>query len=339
MPAGQPMTAVSALAAGDFGQLAARFAAGGVQVSMPAGGMLLLKPALPSSTRLLLSVGIHGDETAPIEMLAALLETLALTPKALAVELLLVVGNPAAIAAGTRFVEADLNRMFGAGRGALAGAVEAARADAIMRATTDFFQGQTGRKLHLDLHTAIRPSRHARFAVIPAAVDDPGQLALCDWLGSAGIDALLFNEAPASTYSAYSARNLGACSCTIELGQVGLLGANLPEQLSVTAAALGQLLRGQKSVAAGAPPLRFRVAQEIIKHSAAFQLHLDDATHNFTAFGPGALIATDGERLVRVGPVTQYIVFPNPRVLVGQRAGLMLVLVDAASGANGPVVK
>ena len=335
--AGQPTSGVAALAAGDFGQLAACFTAGGVHVAIPAHGMLLLQPPVPSGTRLLVSVGVHGNETAPIEMLAALLDSLALTPQALVPELLLVVGNPAAIAAGTRFVEADLNRLFGTARGALVDAVVAGRADAIMQASTDFFRREACRKWHLDLHTAIRPSCHARFAVIPAAADDPAQLELCGWLGSAGIDALLFNAAPASTYSAYSARTLGACSCTLELGQVGLFGGNLPDQLSATATALGLLVRGQVPVAAGARPLRFMVAQEIIKHSDAFQLHLDDATPNFTAFAPGALVATDGERVVRVGPVTQYIVFPNPRVQPGQRAGLLLV--HDVYGVDGSAVK
>lgn len=52
---------------------------------------------------LLLSVGIHGDETGPIEMLARLLGELAAAPQQLAVDLMIVVGNPAAIAQQWRF--------------------------------------------------------------------------------------------------------------------------------------------------------------------------------------------------------------------------------------------
>jgi len=40
---------------------------------------------------------------------------------------------------------------------------------------------------------------------------------------------------------------------------------------------------------------------------------------------PGALIAEDGEAAYRVGEATEYIVFPNPDVRAGLRAGLMVV--------------
>jgi succinylglutamate desuccinylase len=60
----------------------------------------------------LLSVGVHGDETGPIEMVAHVVDALSRAPQALAVDLMLCVGNIDAIAAGKRFIDADLNRMF-----------------------------------------------------------------------------------------------------------------------------------------------------------------------------------------------------------------------------------
>ncbi|MBC7574167.1 MAG: succinylglutamate desuccinylase/aspartoacylase family protein, partial [Herminiimonas sp.] len=170
-----------ALAAGDFTQMAQRFAQGGLQAALPAPGMLRLTPAAAAPLRLLISVGVHGNETAPIEMMAAVLDALRQSPDSLAVDLLIVVGNPAAVARGTRFIDADLNRLFTTERGALRGAAEAARADVIMQASADFLAGGASQKWHLDLHSAIRPSRYARFAVVPAQADDATQVPMIAW--------------------------------------------------------------------------------------------------------------------------------------------------------------
>ena len=326
-----PEAHLQALAAGDFTELARRLTAGGLQVTLPATGMLQLHAPRPEAMRLLVSVGVHGNETAPIEMLASVLQSLAQAPMTLAVDLLIVVGNTAAIARGARCIDADLNRLFCVERGALAASAEAARADAMMIASAVFMAAPAACKWHLDLHSAIRPSRYARFAVIPADADDPLQEPLAALLGSAAIEAMLFNSQRASTYSAYTARECGVSSCTVELGQVAVLGENAPDQLLATRLALARLLRGATPAAGGPMPICFRVAQEIIRHSDAFSMNLDDGSHNFTAFAPGSIIATDGAQVARAGAATEYVVFPNPHVPVGQRAGLMVVRVDPAA--------
>ncbi|MBC7414986.1 MAG: succinylglutamate desuccinylase [Herminiimonas sp.] len=322
-------TLLDALAKGDFDGLARCFEVAGLRVSLPGPGMLRIDAGAPASMRLLISVGVHGNETAPIEMMAQVLASLARTPGSLAVDLLIVVGNPVAIAQARRFIDADLNRLFGPERGSLGEAAEAARADLIMQASTDFFAVAAGQggvtRWHLDLHTAIRPSHFERFAIIPDAAGDPAQAALGAWLGSAGIDALVFNDEAAPTYSAFTAHVLGAVSSTVELGRVGRLGDNALAPLARTRAAVERLLRGQAEPSGADLPLRFRVAQEIIKRSEAFAMAIGPDTHNFTEFAPGALIATDGPLRLQVGAVPEHVVFPNPDVLVGQRAGLMVV--------------
>jgi succinylglutamate desuccinylase len=72
-------------------------------------------------------------------------------------------------------------------------------------------------------------------------------------------------------------------------------------------------------------PHVFEVAQEIIKRSDDFCMNFDRATENFTALEPGQTIARDSAGAYVVGPATEYVVFPNPDVRVGQRAGLMVV--------------
>lgn len=316
---------VRSLAEGDFTHVADSFAGAGFTVRLPAPGILqLTTPSrLFQRPRLLVSVGVHGDETAPIEMLAHLLDELAEKPNELALDLMVAVGNPAAIAAGKRFLDIDLNRLFRSGRGELQASLEAQRADVIMRAAASFFAGGNG-KWHLDLHTAIRPSHYLTFAVIPGSPSDVRRMALVDWLGHAGIEATIFNPAPAGTFSSHTASSLGAVSATVELGQVGALGANDLDQFNGMRAALDEFVRSGR-MQAGARPHVFKVRQELIKHSDKFRMAFDRETKNFTPLESGAVIASDGDAVYKVGNETEYVVFPNPDVRNGLRAGLMVV--------------
>lgn len=319
--------AARALAQADFAHLADSFANAGFAVRVPARGILQLTAPgqFLRRPRLLLSVGIHGDETAPIELLAHLLRGLAQTPRALALDLMVVVGNPAAIAQGRRYLDADLNRMFSDARGPLQGAAEADRADAIMRATTAFLAGADADKWHLDLHTAIRPSHYPAFAVVPDIVADLRKQSLLGWLGRAGIEAAILNGKSAGTYSAYTASAFGAASATLELGQVGALGSNDLSRFEDARTALDVFMRTAKVPSGAHLPQVFRVAQELIKHSDAFRMTFDRSVWNFTPMQAGTVIAEDSDIVYRVGPETEYVVFPNPDVRNGLRAGLMVV--------------
>ena len=109
-------------------------------------------------------------------------------------------------------------------------------------------------------------------------------------------------------------------------GKWGVLGMNDLSYVSATQVALDALLRtAQIQPFLPHSPDVFAVVQEIIKHSAAFNMAVDGSTRNFTAMAPGALVANDGDVVYRVGDATEYLVFPNPDVKAGQRAGLMLV--------------
>ena len=323
--------AVGALAEADFSEIADRFANAGFTVRLPAKGIMQVMSPAPEAKRLrlLLSVGVHGDETAPIEMLAQLIEHLSREPHGLQLDLMVAVGNIAAIAQGKRFIDADLNRLFTNERGELQSTAEAERADVLMRATAAFFQGDGGEKWHLDLHTAIRKSAYPTFAIVPDVIAERGKLALTAWLGGAGIGAIILNSQLAPTYSAYSATRFGAVACTAELGQVGMLGQNDLSQFEVTATALDTMLRSGSTMAFRKTMVHvFRVAQELLKRSEDFRLNFDGKTQNFTAFEPGTVVAEDSEGAYRVGDKTEHVVFPNAGVRVGQRAGLMVVRVN-----------
>lgn len=316
--------AVRALAEADFGTVAQRFTEAGYMVSLPARGIMTVK-AGGARASVLLSVGVHGDETGPIEMVAHLVEALSREPRALAVDLMLCVGNIDAIAAGKRFIDADLNRMFRSERGSLAGTAEAARADAMIAATAQFFDGAGAQRWHLDLHTAIRASHYPTFAIVPELVEEGARRALIGWLGEASIGAIIMNPASAGTYSYHSAEHHGAAGSTVELGRIGTLGQNDLSQFADVSAALERLLRGQPAQPAKVAPHVFKVAQNVIKLSDGFRMTVGRDTWNFTAMKRGEVIAVDGETVYTVNHDEELVVFPNPDVRIGLRAGMMVV--------------
>jgi len=326
--------AVRALAEADFSAVAARFTAAGFAVTQPADGILTVKrPATggPAAGRpaVLISVGVHGDETGPIEMVAYLLDALsrdvAANASALAVDLMLCVGNIGAIRVGRRFIDADLNRMFRAQRGTLEGTAEAARADVMVAATSAFFKDAGPVRWHLDLHTAIRPSLYPTFAIVPEIIEDGARGKLIDWLGQAAIGAVIMNPASVGTYSYYSAEHHAAAGTTIELGRIGTLGENNLEQFTEASQALDDLLRGAAPKEARQAPHVYATARQIIKLSDQFQMAFGKDTWNFTPLKQGEEIARDGDTVYTVQHPEEMVVFPNPDVRIGLRAGLMVV--------------
>ncbi|WP_338767943.1 succinylglutamate desuccinylase [Massilia sp. METH4] len=322
--------AVRALAEADFTAVAHAFGAAGFAVAEPADGIVTIRRPGERRPAVLLSVGVHGDETGPIELTAWLLDALVKEPAALAVDLMLCVGNIGAIRAGKRFIDADLNRMFRAERGSLAGTAESSRADEMIAATAAFFAEAGPERWHLDLHTAIRASVYPTFAIVPELIEPPARERLVDWLGEAGIGAVILNRESAGTYSYHTAEHHGAAGTTVELGRIGTLGRNDLTQFAAASAALDRLLRGQAPQPAARTPHLFRVAQNILKLSDAFSMAFGKETQNFTPLKRGEEIARDGDTVYRVRHDEEFVVFPNPDVRVGLRAGMMVVRVGQA---------
>ena len=317
----------SDFARGEFSLLVASFQAAGFEVQVPLDGVLhICSPNSASARmRLFISVGVHGDETAPIEMMAQLMQQLMQAPQQLQLDLLLAVGNIAAIAQAQRFIDVDLNRLFTPQRNEFNDSHEAARADQLMTVAQQFFEGDHGIRWHLDLHTAIRASLYPTFAIVPGSYNPD----FVSWLGQAGIAAAVLNPQASVTFSSYTCQHLGVTSCTAELGRIGTLGQNDLSQFAVTERAIDSLLRtGQPGQVSAPMPLVFRVAQEMIKRSDAFALSFDGNTQNFTKFAPHSLIASDGEHRYSVGSEPEYVLFPNPKVRNGLRAGLLVVRVE-----------
>jgi succinylglutamate desuccinylase len=295
-------------------------------------GMLECTPAADSEQEhnVILSAGIHGDETAPIEILSRLVNDLARGATPLRARLLVLFGNIAAMRAGRRYLDDDLNRLFNGAHHATPNSLEAPRAAALENAVTEFFAAARTQHMHLDLHTAIRPSLFERFAIL-AARERPYARSVFAFLGAFGIEAILRQRTDSPTFVHYTSRMHGALASTLELGKVMPFGQNDLMRFQAAADALRRLISGAPCASDSAlpKPKVFDVVAQIKKCSDAFEFFVEDDAPNFTPYPQGALIARDGDDVYRVTHAQERIVFPNPRVKAGLRAGLMVVESDA----------
>ncbi len=302
----------------------------GVRLHWLAEGALQVTPApgTDNGHDLLLSAAIHGNETAPIELLDRLLQAIAsgqLQPRA---RLLLLLGNPQAMRRGERYVEQDINRLFN-GRHAEASGFEALRACELERLAANFFSLPGRERLHYDMHTAIRGSKIEQFALYPycpGRSHSPVELAR---LRAAGIAAVLLQSKVGITFSSYTYACLEAEAFTLELGKARPFGQNQQVNLEQLQGLLERLIEGRDSLPDGQALdglQLFQVAREVIKHSDSFTLHLPSDVENFSELPLGYLLAEDiaDTRWVVDEPGAR-IIFPNPKVKNGLRAGLLVV--------------
>lgn len=306
----------------------------GTWVSRKANGVLWLQPPAgrknPNHETLIVSAGIHGNETAPIEVLNGLVSELFEGRWTLACPLLLILGNPPAMVAGERFLDVNMNRLFNGahGKSEYAGLPEAARAAFLEGLCREFALAGQGLALsHYDLHTAIRPSRRERFALYPFVAGRSVPAGQCAFLLEAEVQTLLLQHQTSTVFSSFTASELQAESFTVELGKVQPFGKNDLARFQGVERALRRRFQG-----VCVPPVRapfdeltvFEVVHEVIKSGPEFEFHVPDDVANFTEYAPGSVIWTDSTRRYQVGSVPEAVVFPNRAVPVGQRVGLMI---------------
>ncbi|MCR1000895.1 succinylglutamate desuccinylase [Serratia rubidaea] len=294
-------------------------------------GLLEICPQQGYQQAVLLSAGIHGNETAPIELLNQLVSDVLHGKRRLAVRLLVVLGNPAAMRAGRRYLHADMNRMFGGRYRDFPASGETARAQQLEQVVSHFFQHETAERFHYDLHTAIRESRLPRFGILPFQTRSyhPQLLTLLD---AAELDALVVHRAPGGTFSHFTSEHLAAASCTLELGKARLFGQNDLTQFAAINRVLQGLVSGETPSPRQGPAMRiFRVEQSLIKRHQDFVLHLSDDTANFTELEQGRLISEQAGEAYRVQHAKEWILFPNPQVALGLRAGMLLTEVERST--------
>ena len=322
-------------------------AGGAVRWQWLGDGLVALEPAARDTAgdtaraNVLVSAGVHGDETAPIELLSMLVRDLAAGALPLACRLLVVLGNVPAMRAGERYLDDDLNRLFGGRHAQVPASREAPRAVRLETAAAEFFAAAPAgsARWHIDMHTAIRASVFEQFALLPHTGTPPTR-AMIEWLGDARIAAVLLHTAKGNTYSHFTAEHCGALACTLELGKVRPFGQNDLSRFAPADRAVRKLVSGAPGdvdVRGGHPrgghpwgsrpslPRVFTVIDQITKQSDALELFVAADVANFTAFARGTVLAQDGDYRYTVQHDEERIVFPNPTVKPGLRAGLLVV--------------
>ncbi len=236
--------------------------------------------------------------------------------------LLVIVGNPPALRANKRYLHSDMNRMFGERWRQFPLSEETQRAQRLEQAVARFYRDHDGPRWHLDLHTAIRGSLHPRFGVLPAR-DTPWRRIFFTGWAAPGWRRWCFIASPAGpspTSAANGSRRWPAPLSWAKRCRWGKRSDAVRRRPAGALPAAG----GDLAIADAPAPLRYRVVQQLTRHSDDFRLHMADQTLNFTPFEPGTLLAEEGETRYVVGPETEYVLFPNPTVAKGLRAGLML---------------
>ena len=304
-----------------------------VNWSCPEVGVMLFEPKNGYSQNIIISGAVHGNETAPIEVINQLINAILNNQYALNVRLMVILGNIEAMRQGERYLNIDLNRLFSDHYLQYEPCYETQRAMILQRVVADFYAQDVEKpRFHFDLHTAIRASRHATFGLLPYLHSGNYQSIMINWLKSVRLEALVVNHAPAATFSYFSSAQFAANSCTLELGKANPFGLNDLQQFSGIKQGLINLITGQvvdvnnnQSIAI------YNVAAVITKQSAQFELNVADDVDNFTAFPKGYVIASDGSAYYQVEQEQGYILFPNRNVKCGLRAGLLLLKGELSS--------
>jgi succinylglutamate desuccinylase len=313
--------------------------ANGIQVRIDDAGIIRFTPPVTPDKAIVLSCAVHGNETAPIELCDDLVIRVLTCRMMLSQSLLVIFANLPAIEIENRFVDENMNRLFSGAHsqpGSLAND-ERKRARQLEQAVGSFFDcyDSSVERHHYDLHTAIRDSKHEKFAVYPYTHQQTRSESSCFFLKACGIDTILLSDKPTTTFSYFSANEYGACAFTLELGKVRPFGQNDMSRFSEIKQQLDGLVSHANYIAPSCDLASlniYRVNQTVLRHSESFELHFDDDIPNFTPFSVGDLMATDNDVQYSAEHDGEAIVFPNAKVAIGQRALLTIVKCDLQYG-------
>ena len=294
-------------------------------------GIVQITPQENSSSKnlglpLILSCGIHGNETAPIEIVNDILKDLTNQKLSVSRPLLIIFGHLEGMREHKRFIDFNLNRLFCGIYKNHPDARESKRAQELEAIVASFFK-KYGIGHHYDLHTAIRPSHLKRFAVYPTSNNARPSQEEIEALKSMGIEGLLVAGGKASTFSAHTHLNHQALGYTLELGKVEPFGKNNRQDFKEAEDYLRATISGKTTSPQDKTLKIYSVDHEMIRDSEDYVLHISEDYANFTPLEREQLIETTSTGTLKAKE-NQAVVFPNSKVFVGQRTGLLVSLVE-----------
>jgi len=227
---------------------------------------------------------------------------------------------------GKRYVHDDVNRMFCGGYKNLPVTEESKRAEVLEQTVATFFQESSSqaKRYHYDLHTAIRASLLPTFALFPYQTHSY-DADLTASLEAADLDALVYHNAVGKTFTHFTSENFKAASATLELGKALPFGQNDLSQFASIDEVIRNVVSEQALPVRNKPKIRvFQVSDSLIKKDEEFHMNLSAEAPNFSTFTKGEIIATQPSGNYVVEQDQVWILFPNPNVKIGLRAGLVL---------------
>lgn len=304
----------------------------GVQWALLEEGILECSPhSAKADKSYIISAAIHGNETAPIEILDKIISAIFKDEIRPIHPVLFIFGNIEGMRKGTREIVFNLNRLFSSHHEKIEACYEKERAILLEKVTTNFKKKYLSSTLiHYDLHTAIKESFHEKFAIYPFIEGKKHSCEQIKDLEKMGIEAILFSNKKASTFSHFTSEYLEAYGFTLELGKVHPFGQNPQENFKDCHRTLVELITGQDSKGPVTKAICYSVEYEILKKSNHFHFNFPSDTKNFTPFKKDFVIFEDNKDIFKAPEDGLRIVFPNEKVAIGQRSGLLVkeVLVD-----------
>lgn len=304
------------------------------QMKIFAPGIISFTPEYFGVKDIILSSGVHGNETAPIEICDTLVKQIIKGELLLAHRTLFLFGNLPAMDIGERFIDENMNRLFSGAHSVPedANTPERLRAKQLEFEVERFYFSVDAslqrERFHYDLHTAIRASKNEKFAVYPFLHGKSHSKEQLQFLLACGVKTILLSESTTTTFSYFSSHRFDAHAFTVELGKVKPFGKNDMSQFAEAVDSLTKLLtRAHLELTQYNEEdfLIYRVNQVINKSTEDFTLNFADDAPNFTDYPIGHLLAQDKDKKYKAEFDGEAIVFPNAHVAIGQRALLTVV--------------
>lgn len=306
------------------------------QVSVIAEGIIMFEPIAQSDKDIVLSCGVHGNETAPIEICDSLVKKILTTEIQVKQRVLFLFGNLPAMDIAERFVQENMNRLFSGAHSQLSAGqqmnAERLRAKQLEQAIKGFYLAAASpsdrSRYHYDLHTAIRASKNDKFAVYPFQNGKAWDTYQLQILLACGVNTILLSGSPTTTFSYFSVKQFDAQAFTVELGKVKAFGQNDMHNFKDVISTLTNLISGNDlglKTYNEADFLIYKVNQVINKQHHDFKLNFAEDIPNFTDFAKGQVLAFEPDREYKAEVDGEAIVFPNADVEIGQRAILTVV--------------